>query len=161
MKTLCLLLLSLSAAFAGEENVQHRITGLFSPQREAALRTAMEKLPGVKLVSVDFEHAEVVFAYDAAVVFKGAKPEQVVVIDSDLGRSGACAVDREGFQRLVTEVGLGRAGIVMGLEVSRLARNNADWHRLLEICSLTGTLIVDADGCYDPADFNRRERRSR
>src|SRR5438876_2496111 len=58
----------------------------------------------------------------------GWRPEQVVVIDSDLGRSGATAGDREGFQHLVTEVGLGRAGIVMGLEVSRLARNSTDWH---------------------------------
>src|SRR5262249_29226181 len=58
--------------------------------------------------------------------------ERVIVIDNDLGQSGASAADREGFQRLVTEVGLGRAGIVLGLEVSRLARNCADWHRLLE-----------------------------
>ena len=69
--------------------------------------------------------------------------EQVVVIDSDLGQSGASAVDREGFQRLVTEVSLGKAGIVLGLEVSRLARNSTDWHRLLEICALSDTLILD------------------
>ena len=78
MKTFCLLLLSLAAAFAGEENVTHRITGLFSPQREAALRAAIEKVPGVKLVSVDFEHAEAVFAYDAAVAFKDTKLEKIV-----------------------------------------------------------------------------------
>jgi DNA invertase Pin-like site-specific DNA recombinase len=82
--------------------------------------------------------------------------EQIVVIDSDLGQSGASAVDREGFQRLVSEVGLGRAGVVMGLEVSRLARNSSDWHRLLEICALRGTLILDEDGLYDPMDFNDR-----
>jgi DNA invertase Pin-like site-specific DNA recombinase len=82
--------------------------------------------------------------------------ERVIVIDSDLGQSGASAADREGFQRLVTEVGLGRAGIVMGLEVSRLARNSTDWHRLLEICALAGTLILDEDGIYDPAHFNDR-----
>ena len=86
----------------------------------------------------------------------GWQVEQVVVIDSDQGRSGASAVDREGFQRLVTEVGLGRAGIVMGLEVSRLARNSTDWHRLLEICALADTLILDEDGVYDPAHFNDR-----
>jgi DNA invertase Pin-like site-specific DNA recombinase len=79
-----------------------------------------------------------------------------VVIDSDLGQSGASAADREGFQYLVAEVGLGRAGIVMGLEVSRLARNSADWHRLLEMCALTETLILDEDGLYDPAHFNDR-----
>src|SRR5215470_9504149 len=72
--------------------------------------------------------------------------DRVVIIDTDLGQSGASAADREGFQRLVTEVSLGRAGIVLGLEVSRLARNNTDWHRLLEICALTDTLILDEDG---------------
>jgi DNA invertase Pin-like site-specific DNA recombinase len=82
--------------------------------------------------------------------------EKILVIDTDLGQSGASAADREGFQRLVTEVSLGRAGIVLGLEVSRLARNSMDWHRLLEICALTDTLILDEDGVYDPAHFNDR-----
>ncbi len=82
--------------------------------------------------------------------------DQVVVIDCDQGQSGASSVDREGFQHLVAEVGMGRAGIVLGLEVSRLARNNADWHRLLELCSLGNTLICDEDGLYDPCDFNDR-----
>jgi DNA invertase Pin-like site-specific DNA recombinase len=81
---------------------------------------------------------------------------QVVVIDDDLGRSGATAEGRDGFQRLVADVGMGKAGIVLGLEVSRLARNNADWHRLLEICALTQTLILDEDGLYDPCAFNDR-----
>jgi DNA invertase Pin-like site-specific DNA recombinase len=82
--------------------------------------------------------------------------ERVHVVDSDLGKSGASSTDREGFQRLVGEVGMGRAGIVLGLEVSRLARNSTDWHRLLEICALTDTLILDEDGIYSPADFNDR-----
>src|ERR1700738_4514660 len=82
--------------------------------------------------------------------------ERIIVIDTDLGQSGASAADREGFQRLVTEVSLARAGIVLGLEVSRLARNSMDWHRLLEICGLTDTLILDEDGVYDPAHFNDR-----
>lgn len=86
----------------------------------------------------------------------GWRLDQVIIIDSDLGQSGASAVDREGFQRLVSEVSLGRAGIVMGLEVSRLARNSTDWHRLLEICALADTLILDEDGVYDPAHFNDR-----
>lgn len=81
---------------------------------------------------------------------------QIIVIDSDLGQSGASAADRSGFQRLVTEVSLGRAGMVLGLEVSRLARNSADWHRLLEICALTDTLILDEDGIYNPTHFNDR-----
>jgi DNA invertase Pin-like site-specific DNA recombinase len=85
----------------------------------------------------------------------GWPPERVVVIDSDQGQSGADS-DRAGFQQLVREVGLGRAGIVLGLEVSRLARNSSDWHRLLEICALTHTLILDEDGLYDPMHFNDR-----
>jgi DNA invertase Pin-like site-specific DNA recombinase len=82
--------------------------------------------------------------------------DRAVVIDTDLGQPGASAADRQGFQRLVTEVSLARTGIVLGLEVSRLARNSMDWHRLLEICALTGTLILDEDGVYDPAHFNDR-----
>jgi len=96
------------------------------------------------------------YALRQRAVALGWPVEQIVVIDNDQGQSGASAVDREGFQRLVGEVGVGRAGIVLGLEVSRLARNNADWHRLLEICALTGTLICDEDGLYDPSDFNDR-----
>ncbi|MDE0104030.1 MAG: recombinase family protein [Bryobacterales bacterium] len=95
------------------------------------------------------------YALRERAVALGWKSECVMVIDKDLGRSGATA-DREGFQHLVAEVSLGRAGIVLGLEVSRLARNNADWHRLLEICSLTDTLILDEDGLYNPSEFNDR-----
>ncbi len=86
----------------------------------------------------------------------GWSEEQIIVIDNDLGQSAASKQEREGFQRLVAEVGLGKAGIVMGLEVSRLARNCADWHHLLEICALTHTLILDEDGLYDPGHFNDR-----
>ena len=82
--------------------------------------------------------------------------ERIIIIDSDLGQSAATAADREGFQKLVAEVSLEKAGIVLGLEVSRLARNSTDWHRLLEICTLTDTLILDEDGLYDPRHFNDR-----
>ncbi len=95
------------------------------------------------------------YALRERAVALGWPTESINVIDSDLGRSGADS-DREGFQRLVAEVGMGRAGIVLGLEVSRLARNSTDWHRLLEICALTKTLILDEDGVYDPGDFNDR-----
>ena len=81
--------------------------------------------------------------------------DRVIVIDSDLGQSGADR-DREGFRTLVGEVSMGRAGIVLGLEVSRLARNSSDWHRLIELCAMTGTLILDEDGLYDPCTFNDR-----
>jgi DNA invertase Pin-like site-specific DNA recombinase len=96
------------------------------------------------------------YALRQRAVALGWANEQVVVIDCDQGQSGTSAADRDGFQRLVAEVGMGRAGIVLGLEVSRLARNNADWHRLLEICAVAGTLICDEDGLYDPGEFNDR-----
>ena len=86
----------------------------------------------------------------------GWSAEQLIIIDEDQGLSGASATERTGFQRMVAEVGLGRVGVVMGLEVSRLARNSADWHRLLEICALSNTLILDEDGVYDPSHFNDR-----
>jgi len=86
----------------------------------------------------------------------GWPPQQVIVVDSDLGRSGAEATAREGFKGLVADVGLGKVGIILGIEVSRLARNNADWYQLLDLCALTDTLIADGDGLYHPANFNDR-----
>ncbi|HEY6775976.1 MAG TPA: recombinase family protein [Thermoleophilaceae bacterium] len=80
----------------------------------------------------------------------------VAVVDGDLGRSGASAEERIGFKELVAEVGLGQVGLVLALEVSRLARSSADWHQLLDLCALTGTLIADQDGIYSPQDFNDR-----
>ncbi|MDO8542345.1 MAG: recombinase family protein [Opitutaceae bacterium] len=102
------------------------------------------------------ESTERQYALRRRAIALGWSDEQVVVIDHDQGQSGASAADREGFQRLVAEVGLGKAGIVMGLEVSRLARNCADWHRLLEICALSSTLILDEDGLYEPSHYNDR-----
>ena len=81
---------------------------------------------------------------------------QVVIIDEDLGLSGSSTAKRSGFTRMTSEVALGQVGIILGLEVSRLARNNADWYRLLELCGLTDTLIGDSDGVYHPALFNDR-----
>lgn len=86
----------------------------------------------------------------------GWSEQQVSVVDEDLGLSGASAAHRGGFARMTAEVALGHVGIILGLEVSRLARNNADWYRLLDLCSLTDTLIGDADGVYDTALFNDR-----
>jgi len=110
----------------------------------------------MKQVVENVESTKRQYALRARATALGWADDQIVVIDSDQGESGASAAWREGFRRLVTEVGLGRAGIVMGLEVSRLARNNADWHRLLEICALANTLILDEDGVYDPTNFNDR-----
>jgi DNA invertase Pin-like site-specific DNA recombinase len=81
---------------------------------------------------------------------------RVLVIDDDLGRSAAVADSRPGFARLVTEVTMGRVGLVLGIEMSRLARTGRDWHQLLELCSLSGTLLADPDGVYDPSFYNDR-----
>ena len=86
----------------------------------------------------------------------GWPAESVVVVDEDLGRSGASSDGRLGFRELVAEVGLGHVGLILALETSRLARSSADWHQLLDLCALTGTLIADADGVYSPGDFNDR-----
>jgi DNA invertase Pin-like site-specific DNA recombinase len=86
----------------------------------------------------------------------GWPADQVVVIDEDQGQSGQRAENRTGFQRLLTEVTLGRVGLVLGLEMSRLARSCKDWHQLLEVCALVGTLLADQDGVYDPRDGNDR-----
>src|SRR5665647_510158 len=114
--------------------------------RQSSMRQVLENV----------ESAKRQYALRSRATALGWRDEQIIVIDSDQGESGASASWREGFQRLVSEVSLGRAGIVMGLEVSRLARNSADWHRLLEICALADTLILDEDGVYDPAHFNDR-----
>ena len=110
----------------------------------------------LRQVLTNTESATRQYALRQKAIALGWPAEQIVTIDTDQGQSGASAADREGFQRLVAEVSMGRAGIVLGLEVSRLARNNADWHRLLEICAMSATLICDEDGLYDPNDFNDR-----
>ncbi len=106
-----------------------------------------------------FEHTESTsrqYALRERAKALGWAEERIVVIDQDLGHSATSTADRLGFQWLVAEVGLGRVGLVLGLEVSRLARNSRDWHQLLEICALTRTLILDEEGLYDPATFNDR-----
>lgn len=125
---------------------RHLDRGAYLYIRQSSMRQVMENA----------ESAKRQYALRGRAVALGWRDEQIVVIDNDQGESGASAAWREGFQRLVSDVGMGHAGIVMGLEVSRLARNNADWQRLLEICALADTLILDEDGIYDPASFNDR-----
>jgi DNA invertase Pin-like site-specific DNA recombinase len=84
----------------------------------------------------------------------GWKAEQIRILDRDLGQSGAAATRRADFKTLVGDVAMGQIGAIFALEASRLARSNQDWHRLLELCAITGTLVIDEDGCYDPAEFN-------
>src|SRR6266571_8253895 len=86
----------------------------------------------------------------------GWESSRVLVIDEDLGHSASGAEARPGFQRLVSEVGLDHVGIVLGIEMSRLARSGREWHQLLELCALSGALLGDLDGVYDPAEHNDR-----
>ncbi|MBV9544499.1 MAG: recombinase family protein, partial [Chloroflexi bacterium] len=113
--------------------------------RQSTLRQVLENTESTKRQ----------YALRERAVALGWPIERIVVIDSDLGQSGADS-DRLGFQKLVAAVGLGEVGVVLGLEVSRLARSSSDWHRLLEICALTDTLILDEDGLYNPGHFNDR-----
>ena len=114
--------------------------------RQSTLKQVMENTESTKR-QYDLRHKGLAL---------GWQTEQIIVIDTDQGQSGAQAADREGFQRLVAEVSLGKAGIVMGLEVSRLARNSTDWHRLLELCAMSHTLILDEEGVYDPNQYHDR-----
>ncbi len=138
--------MSLSAESHQKIRAAHLSRMAYLYVRQSTLRQVLENT----------ESAHRQYALRERAVALGWPLERVVVIDSDLGQSGASAADREGFQRLVTEVSLGRVGIVLGLEVSRLARNSTDWHRLLELCALGDTLILDEDGLYDPSHFNDR-----
>ena len=88
--------------------------------------------------------------------FLGWAHQRIIVIDDDLGKSGTTISGRPGFQRLVAEVSLDHVGIVIGLEMSRLARSCRDWYQLLDVCSVFNTLIADVDGVYDPTDYNDR-----
>jgi DNA invertase Pin-like site-specific DNA recombinase len=100
------------------------------------------------------ESTERQYALREKAISLGWRADIVRVLDGDLGLSGAQSQQREDFKTLVADVSMGKVGAVFSLEASRLSRSNTDWHRLLELCSLTGTLIIDDDGCYDPADFN-------
>jgi DNA invertase Pin-like site-specific DNA recombinase len=102
------------------------------------------------------ESARRQYALRQRAVALGWREDQIVVVDGDTAHTAASAAGREGFQQLVIEVGLGHAGLVMGLEVSRLARNCSDWHRLLELCALTDTLIMDDEAMYNANQFNDR-----
>lgn len=126
-------------------NKDHLCRNAYLYVRQSTLRQVLENQESTKRQ----------YALKNKAISLGWPIENIVTIDTDQGKSGA-STDRAGFQKLVSEVGLGKAGIVIGLEVSRLARNSTDWHRLLEICALTKTLILDEDGLYDPNHFNDR-----
>ena len=96
------------------------------------------------------------YALRERAVALGWPAASVTVVDEDTGRSGASTHGRQGFKELVADVGLGNIGLILALEVSRFARSSADWHQLIDLCALTGTLIADSDGIYAPGDFNDR-----
>ncbi len=136
----------MSTDAAMKVSADHLRRDAFLYVRQSSLRQVFENTESTKRQ----------YALRERAVALGWPTERVHVIDGDLGQSGAHADGREGFQRLVSEVAMGNAGIVLGLEVSRLARNNSDWHRLLELAAMSHTLILDEDGVYDPAHFNDR-----
>ena len=109
-----------------------------------------------KQVSENRESTEMQYRLRERAVGLGWAASRVLVIDDDLGQSGQSVQGRPGFQRLLAEVGLDHVGVVLGLEMSRLARSCRDWHQLLELCAVFGTLLADADGVYDPCDYNDR-----
>ncbi|SDE59731.1 recombinase family protein [Belnapia rosea] len=137
-----------SAAFLASDKIQprHRQRQAVVYVRQSTLRQVQQHGESTRLQYALADHAQAL----------GWQPGQIVVIDDDLGRSAASALDRPGFQRLVAEVGLGHVGLILGIEVSRLARSCRDWHQLLEICALFDTLIADADGLYGPSGYNDR-----
>jgi DNA invertase Pin-like site-specific DNA recombinase len=102
------------------------------------------------------ESTRVQYSLVEHVVALGWPRERVLVIDDDQGRTATNTEGRPGFQRLVAEVGLDHAGIIVGFQMSRLARSCRDWHQLIEVCALFGTLLGDFDGVYDPANYNDR-----
>ena len=124
----------------------HLARGAYLYIRQSTLRQVVENTESARRQYALRERAEAL----------GWPAERIEVIDCDQGVSGISAADRKGFRRLVSEVSMGRVGIVLGLEVSRLARNCSDWHRLVELCAMTGTLILDQDGLYDPTTFNHQ-----
>jgi DNA invertase Pin-like site-specific DNA recombinase len=102
------------------------------------------------------ESTQIQYGLVAVAAQLGWARERILVIDDDLGLSGATAVGRAGFQRVLAEVALDHVGLIVGVEMSRLARSNKDWHQLLELCARFGTLIADLDGLYDPSRYNDR-----
>jgi DNA invertase Pin-like site-specific DNA recombinase len=102
------------------------------------------------------ESTNLQYGLEGRAALLGWPPARVQVVDEDQGKSGRSAADRPGFQYLLAEIALGHVGIVLGLEMSRLARSNKDWHQLLEVCAVFDTLLADQDGVYDPRDYNDR-----
>ena len=127
-----------------------------TPARRAKLAYIYVRQSSVTQVKHHQESTELQYRLVDRAVDLGWPRERVQVIDEDLGKSGAGHADRQGFQKLIAEIGLGNAGLVISLDASRLARNNRDWHQLLELCSLFGVIIADGERLYDPGAYHDR-----
>jgi DNA invertase Pin-like site-specific DNA recombinase len=138
----------LSAAIGAEERV--------SAAHRAKLAYVYVRQSSVSQVRQHQESTELQYRLVDRAVGLGWPHERVRVIDEDLGKSGAASTERHGFQRLIAEIGLGNAGLVLSLDASRLARNNRDWHQLLELCSLFGVILADGERLYDPGAYHDR-----
>jgi DNA invertase Pin-like site-specific DNA recombinase len=138
----------LSAANGAEERVTaaHRAKLAYVYVRQSSLNQVRQHQ----------ESTELQYRLVDRAVGLGWPRERVHVIDADLGKSGATSAERHGFQRLIAEIGLGNAGLVLSLDASRLARNNRDWHQLLELCSLFGVILADGERLYDPGAYHDR-----
>jgi DNA invertase Pin-like site-specific DNA recombinase len=139
---------------------QHRVWGQsenkIRPEHRDRLAVVYVRQSSRQQVLEHTESTRLQYALVERAVGLGWARSRVMVIDEDLGRSAAVADSRPGFARLVTEVTMGRVGLVLGIEMSRLARTGRDWHQLLELCSLSGALLADPDGVYDPSFYNDR-----
>jgi DNA invertase Pin-like site-specific DNA recombinase len=134
----------------------HGAGSKISPWHHERLAVVYVRQSTAQQVLVHVESTRLQYGLVSRAQAYGWTSDRIVVIDDDLGKSGTTTVGRVGFERLVTEVSLGHVGLILGLEMSRLARSNVDWHRLLEVCALFGTLIADLDGLYDPVLYNDR-----
>ena len=133
-----------------------RLGGKVSPRHRDRLAAVYVRQSTAQQVCDHQESTRLQYGLAERAVGLGWAPSRVLVIDEDLGHSASGADARPGFQRRASEVGLDHVGIVLGIEMSRLARSGREWHQLLELCALSGTLLGDLDGVYDPADHNDR-----
>ena len=133
-----------------------RVEGKIQPWHRDRLAAVYVRQSTAAQVADHGESTRLQYGLAERAVALGWAPSRVLVIDEDLGHSASGADARPGFSRLVSEVGLDHLGIVLGIEMSRLARSGREWHQLLELCALSGTLLGDLDGVYDPAEHNDR-----
>ena len=133
-----------------------RLEGKVSPRHRDRLAAVYVRQSTAQQVCDHQESTRAQYGLAERAAGLGWAPSRVLVIDEDLGHSASGADARPGFQRLASEVGLDHVGIVLGIEMSRLARSGREWHQLLELCALSGTLLGDLDGVYDPAEHNDR-----